>query len=498
MAEHLISTAEASADLLACAAFISEDIKNHDVHASAMMTIVPRYLERGDVDLAAELANTVDDPFTRDKLLSAVAEKCASLDDDEYAMQLAEAIEDIGQRSQTIEKIAIQKGAKGETEKALAFADRIAHPEYIYADLALRLAAASDDAGSNAMLDRIEYPAASVSALQAIAQLEINSGEMEKAAGSLEAAAEEAAAIEHDEERIRALCEIGSLYTLAEKPAEAVKCFEIAAEQSEALTTHRDFFIANASLGMMQAGDADAADGALEMLRDKTQAASCLVGFSKEYRKRGELNDAMEELEEAYAIFRSQKDSEVRDSKAKFAVHRLIAVEFAENGSLERAVEIAREIADPAEKNAALTQIAQVIQLAGDDEKAREIIAAIPEDPDRLYALLGMSDQTFQSGEKDAAVKLLEDARILAETIPNLGPRSAALAEIAGRLFRCGHADKAQAAAHEDLEYIYSMTNAGSQAAALANLSPMYTSGGLEVGAFESEILESIVRRSQI
>jgi hypothetical protein len=42
------------------------------------------------------------------------------------------------------------------------------------------------------------------------------------------------------------------------------------------------------------------------------------------------------------------------------------------------------------------------------------------------------------------------------------------------------------------------MTNAGTQAAALANLSPMYTSGGLEVGAFESEILESIVRRSQI
>ncbi len=76
MAEHLISTGEASTDLLACAAFIAEDIKNHDVHASAMMTIVPLYLERGDVDLAAELANTIDDPFTRDKLLSAVAEKC--------------------------------------------------------------------------------------------------------------------------------------------------------------------------------------------------------------------------------------------------------------------------------------------------------------------------------------------------------------------------------------------------------------------------------------
>ncbi len=413
-------------------------------------------------------------------------------------MQLAEAIEDIGQRSQTIEKIAIQKGIKGETEKALAFADRIAHPEYIYADLSLRFAAASDDAGSNEMLDRIEYPAASVSALQAIAQLEINSGEMEKAAASLEAAAEEAAAIEHDEERIRALCEIGSLFTLAGKPAAAVKCFETAAEQSDELTTHRDFFIANAALGMMQAGDADAPDGALEMLRDKTQAASCLVGFSKEYRRRGELTDAMEELEEAYAIFRSQKDSEVRDSKAKFAVHRLIAVEFAESGSLERAVEIAREIAEPGERTAALSQVAQVVQRSGDDERAREIVTAIDEDPDRLYALLGMSDLKNQSGEKDAAVELLDEALTLAETIPNLGPRSGVLIEIAGRFYRYGQREKAQAAATENLENIFAMANAGSQAAALANLSPLYGTGGLELGGTETEILLSIIRRSQI
>ena len=40
--------------------------------------VVPRYLANGDVDLAAELANTVDDPFTRDRLLIHVAEKCAA------------------------------------------------------------------------------------------------------------------------------------------------------------------------------------------------------------------------------------------------------------------------------------------------------------------------------------------------------------------------------------------------------------------------------------
>ena len=61
---------------------------------------MPRYLEKHNVDLAAELSNTVDDPFVRDRLLTTVAETCASIDDDEYALQLVDAIEDPGVQMQ--------------------------------------------------------------------------------------------------------------------------------------------------------------------------------------------------------------------------------------------------------------------------------------------------------------------------------------------------------------------------------------------------------------
>ena len=83
MSEHLINIDEARANLLACAAYLAESIKSADGHAETMKTIVPFYIAKSNVDLAAEFANTVDDPFTRDRLLTAVAEKCAAIDDDE-------------------------------------------------------------------------------------------------------------------------------------------------------------------------------------------------------------------------------------------------------------------------------------------------------------------------------------------------------------------------------------------------------------------------------
>ena len=81
MSERLISREQAGNDVLACAAFLAENIKSSDGRAEAMRVIVPRYLAAGNVDLAAALSDTVEDPFSRDRLLIAVAEKCAEMDD---------------------------------------------------------------------------------------------------------------------------------------------------------------------------------------------------------------------------------------------------------------------------------------------------------------------------------------------------------------------------------------------------------------------------------
>ena len=114
MAENLISRTEAESDILACAAFLGERIKSNDGRVEAMAAVVPRYLARGKTDLAAELSDTVDDPYSRDKLLTMVAEKCAELEDVDYAVQLTDAIEDHGMQAQALERVAVQLAEKGD------------------------------------------------------------------------------------------------------------------------------------------------------------------------------------------------------------------------------------------------------------------------------------------------------------------------------------------------------------------------------------------------
>jgi len=499
MPEHFISAADAEHDLLACAAFLAESIRSNDGYAEAMKVIIPRYLERNSVDLAAELANAIDDPFTRDMLLIGIAEKCANVGDDEYALQLADAVEDDGLRSQAFERIAIQKSAKGDTAAAVEIAESLSHPDYVYADIAMREADRGDETTLNTALDRIEFANARVGALHAAATAKSKNGERETAIRFLNEAVAAAEDIEHREEKLRALCELGTSFIEAEDKVGAVRTFELAREDAERLESiHRDLFLATAALGFLQAGDLEQADGTLDLVGDKVQIASCLLGFSREFWKKEEKDDALESLEEAYAIIKSQRENEIRDSRARNATYTQIATQFAGYGKAERAIEIANENLDENERTSALSQIAQILTVQKSDSVARQALTAIPEESSRLFALLGMSDAKERIGERENAVAFLDEAATLAETVPQLSMRSAVLNEIVRAFSNFGEHAKAAAAAHENLEVIASIRDEGIRAAMLANLSAFYPQGDQELTDDDRNIIGRMVRRAEI
>ena len=288
---------EAQNNLLAGATFIAEDIRSSDGHAEALKEIVPRYLEKGDVDLAAALADTVDDPFVRDRLLTSVAEKCAALDDDEYALQLVEAIEDRGSQRQALERVAMQKAAKNEFEKAFEMANELEHPDDVFGEIALRQAAEGDEAGAQATLGKIEFPYAKTVALQNIALLFLQRGETEKATGFFEKAVEEADEIEYPEEQIRALVDAGIHLIEAKQHSRAIEIFDKAKKAAENLDNiHRDTFLNAISLGFLRAGSIDLADRTLDLVTDKTQITNCLVGYAQIFHEKGEKDEALEAL----------------------------------------------------------------------------------------------------------------------------------------------------------------------------------------------------------
>ena len=496
MSDHFISRDQAASDLLSAAAFIAENIKSSDGHAEAMKTIIPLYLAKGDVDLAAELANAVTEPFSRDKLLILVAEKCARIDDDEYALQLADAIEDHGLQAQAFERIALEMASKGQMDRAREVGNSLAHPDFVHGGMAVKQAEDGDDVAAVATIEGIEFASARVAALQQIAAAKIEAGDTVKAADLLDIAVESAKDIEHDEEKIRALCDTGNLFIEAKRSDRAVETFDTAFQFAEILDNiHRDFFLANCALGFLYAGSTELADRTLDLVTDKTQMASALLGFARESWKIGEQSEAAETLDEAFDILKSQREIETRDSRSRNALITTIAVQFVGFGKTERGLEAAEENKDPDEHVSALSQIAHILTARHEDELARQTLNMIPDDAGRLFALISVADAKEKLGESDAAVAFLEEAATLAETVPQLGLRSEALNEIAARFADHGQTESSRKFLLESLAVISQIRDESSQAAALAGVSTVYANAGIEIGDAERAIIGGILRK---
>ena len=496
MADLFIPLDQAEQDLLAAAAFLAERIRSSDGHAEAMGTVIPYYLEKGEVDLSAELANAISDPHSRDKLLSLVAEKCARINDDEYAIQLADAIEDHGLRAEVFERIGSVKASQGNSAAAMEIADLMHHPDFVYAAIAVSHAANGNDPEADNALAMIEFPTALCSALQSIAAAEIERGETEKAAATLERAAVAAEDIEHAEERIRHLCEIGNQFVDANRNDRAIETFDKAKSHAEEITSvQRDYLLVTCSVGFLHAGSLELADDTLDLVLDKTQLASALMVFARDSWKREEKDEAVDTLEEAYEIISSQREAEIRDSRSRNSTLAAIAAQFAAFGKIERALEIAEANPNPQETAAALTQIVQILTLQKNDEAAREVVNTIREDPDRVSALIVMSDGKKRLGETEAAASILDEAATIADSVPQFVARSGIYNEIASRYAAYGAVDKVRSIALENLGTIESIRDESSRAAALAELHGVYDQTGLSLEADEKSALERIVRK---
>ncbi len=497
MAEHQISTKEAASNLLACAAFLAENIKSYDGHGEAMKEIVPHYLEKGEVDFAAQFADAIDDPFVRDRLLMLTAEKCAAIDDDEYAFQLVESIEDYGLQAQARERIALQKSVKNEFEKALKISETLDHADDALAGIAVHQAAKGDETNALETIKKIDFANSKVNALQNIALFNLQKGETVKAVEYLDKAFAAAESIEFPEEKIRALANIGNLFIEADRRDKAIETFDAAKNTAEKLdNVHRDYHLATVALGFLRAGSLELADRTLDLVADKTQIASCLNGFAQIFWANGEKDEALETLEEAYAILKSQRDAETRDSRTRFGVFSAIAVQFARFEKAERGIEIAQENIDETEKMTALASIAQVCTLQGRDELARQSINAIRDDAQRMFALIGISDAKNKLNEREKAVEFLNEAATLGETVSQIASRSSAYNELAAHFQQYGESERAREISFENLKVISQIRSESSRAVALSQLANVYEQAEFTLNDAEKSILQTMIQRA--
>jgi tetratricopeptide (TPR) repeat protein len=230
---------------------------------------------------------------------------------------------------------------------------------------------------------------------------------------------------------------------------------------------HRDMFLSLAAQGFLHAGSLELADRTLDLVTDKTQMASALLGYSREFWKKDERTEAIDSLEESFAILSSQHERETRDSRTKFRLFNQIAAQFAGFEKGERAIEIAEGIRK-------------------EDEEARHALRAITDDGDRVFALIGMSDAKEKNEDRSAALDMLNEADVLSDAVPQLTFRAAAYNEIGRRLTAFGETEKARDVFLKSLGTIAQVRDSSSQAVALAGLAQIAAETGAEIESFDS------------
>lgn len=485
MSEQLIDIQAAESDLLACATFLAENIGSSDGHAEAMKEILPYYLAKNKVDTAAELADTIEDPFTRDQLLVAVAEKCAEIDDDEYALQLADAIEDSSFKGVCLEGIARQKALKNQFEKAFKIAGDLEHASNAFAEIAMRQE--KDEALQT--IEKIEFPYTKIHALQEIAN---SSGDL----SLLEKATEIAKEIEFEEERIRAYLNIAFQYIEASRKDKAIEVLDQARQFAETLdSVQKDSFLSQISQGFMKAGSVDLADRTLDLVEDKYEIAHALVGYADAYWGNKEESEALEALSEAYEILKSQRDTETRNSKAKFNLFGLIAIRFAEYGKLERAIEIANENPYDEIRSNTLTQVAIICETKGNDDLAHQAINDINDESEKTLAMIALSDVRRKNEQSDEALRLLNEAYFHIGSIQQFSMKSLTLNRLAERFNLLGDSNKARQICSESLQVIYGILDESHCTTALAGLAETFESLKFELNEADKEILRTMIRK---
>jgi len=249
-----ISLENAGENLISCAVYLADNIKSGEARTAALQPVIESFLERGDVDSAAIYADEIGDPFLRDRMLIRVIAKCVELDDDEYARQLIDAIEEDGARAAGFEAYALQKAAKGDFDEALSVAEELEHSSEAFAGIAVNMSVRGEEARAAEILESVDFFSSRVDAMSEIASIHIKNGEAEKAVLMLEKALTTSPEIEFEEDRIRAYLKIAAAFLSAERKDKAIESLEAARQLAEEIEgPHRDGVLANIAVSFMAA-----------------------------------------------------------------------------------------------------------------------------------------------------------------------------------------------------------------------------------------------------
>lgn len=430
-------------EFLHAAERIAENLHG-DAKAEVVSIIAARYAKLALIDEAFALAETISDPFTRDKTLSEVAAASIITGTSDYVDASLELIDDPGSRSLAIEEIAVKYAEAGNLDQALELTNELED-----ADPALRriaLAEGSYTASATELASSITAPDLRASTLGQLAALAYQSGHKTEAAELLAECLQAVEEIEFSENRIYALIGVASLYedmgdadTALETLAQAFELtadFEGMPPSGLSASFPRDEALMQLVESFARLGHFDHADRAAEQIDDPFQFAHASTKEAMEYLRAGQVDQAFTLLSEALELALEEPVYGEQGMLMKDSLLAELAVGFARLGRLEKSFEIAAKLSSESQPFLALELVGKECARTGNSPGMFHAAEAITNDHSLTSYWLAVTDVLTESAQIELARQTMLKAAESAQIIHAKYEKAESLIEVAYRLAR--------------------------------------------------------------
>ena len=499
MNDFAANAEDVSEDVLEVAILLTQTVDG-DGYFELSQSIATQLAQRGDLQRALDVAETIADPYLKDQTLGVIAAQSVGSNEIEPG-ELLDAIEDPVLRDLAAEQVAIQYAATGDVENSLAFVLQLPDHESVLSLIAVGLATNGFEAQSLDVLESIENPATRVAVSAQLSTVLLKKGKTAEAESLLRSSESDLNQIEYPEERINAALNISTVLRDLGRKDEAfqhlnqagVLCKEFEESNSEALETVfvRDEALAQIASEMAQVGYLSEADSLLEEIGDAFQFARATVQLATAYHQSGNSDESLKLLQQAQEITAEQPTYGEYGQRMRDTVFSEIAAAYATCGYYEQALGLSGEIVDSDERLRALTRVGQVAGRSEQPSVVKQAAAKLEGDVSKATFWLALSE-SFRAAAQleaydDAITKSIDNAKQIAMPYE----QSLIFAEIGPRLAEHSP-ERADAVFLQTVENLRSIESGYRRVAILLNLSQHYWKLDRQPGPEERAIFREL------
>lgn len=440
-------------DALAAALRVAGHVKNAESYDELASAISRRYADRGEFERAVEIADTLNDPYTRDQTLASIAVKCAADRQEDAAFELIETLEDFSHQATALSQIAIAYANAGEFDRAVEIADGMEDNSATLAEIASQCASKGEYERAFEIVERLDFPGYAALALTRIADSYIQAGRVDEAVELLSQALDEAAAIDAGDEKATTLSEIALKFAdagQAEKSTVILSQALAVALKSEEI--YKDTALSQIAASHSRLKQYDLAVKVAEKIDDVYQATATLISLAViEHDDEARQTESLQLLSDAYDLIREDVPETQRDETQHNNLLALLAVRYADFGHADHALKTAQSIGVPDEKFQTMAAVAVSHAQSGNYDQALASARGIDEESYRANALLRISRAMITADAKERGIELLSETAASSRKLSRASDRVHILTEAAAAYTDAGQTEHIAPLIHQAL-----------------------------------------------